>query len=141
MPKAGKLTTYDPKKILIACGTHTVTGYDEDNFVSVESSGDGITKITGCDGEIVRNIDPDHGSVVKITVLYGSDSNAFFQEQYNRDLETGEAIFPLMIQDLMGGYLFSAEQAWVAKPASKGFGKQGPNREWEIHTGESYQEG
>lgn len=140
MPKAGKLTTYDPKKILIAVGTHTVTGYDEDNFVSVEPAGDGISKVVGCDGEIVRNIDPDQTSVVKITLLYGSDSNAFFQSQYNRDQESGDAIFPIMIQDLMGGYLFSAEQAWVAKPATKGFGKQGPNREWEIHTGLSSQD-
>ena len=50
MSKAGKLKTYDPKKVLIAIGSHSVSGYADDSYVSVEPSGDGTTKKTGCDG-------------------------------------------------------------------------------------------
>ena len=131
--------TYDPKKILIVAGTHIVTGYADDSFVSVEPAGDGTTKKTGCDGEIVRSLNPDKSSTVKITLLQTSDSNAFFQSMYNQDQETGEAIFPLMVQDLMGNYLFNAEQAWVPKPATQGYGKESGTREWEIHTGQATQ--
>lgn len=50
--------TYDPKKVLIACGTHSVTGLADDAFVSVEPAGEGVTKKVGCDGEIVRSNQP-----------------------------------------------------------------------------------
>lgn len=133
MPKA-KLKTYNPKQVLAAAGTHIVTGYADDSFISIEPSGDGTTKKTGCDGEVVRSISPDHGSVIKVTLLQTSDSNSFFQEMYNRDQETGDAIFPFMVQDLMGGMLYQADQAWVPKPAVRGRGKEAGTNEWEIHT-------
>ena len=94
MSKAGKLKTYDPKKVLIAIGSHSVSGYADDSYVSVEPSGDGTTKKTGCDGEIVRSMSPDHSFVVKITLLQTSDSNSYLQNLYNRDQETGDAIEP-----------------------------------------------
>ena len=135
MSKAGKLKTYDPKKVLIAMGSHAFSGYADDSYVSVEPSGDGTTKKTGCDGEIVRSMSPDHSFVVKVTLLQTSDSNSYLQELYNRDQETGDAIEPIMVQDLMGGLLFSADQAWVPKPANRVRGTEATNNEWEIHTG------
>ena len=47
MSKAGKLKTYDPKKVLIAMGSHAFSGYADDSYVSVEPSGDGTTKKPG----------------------------------------------------------------------------------------------
>lgn len=135
MSKAGKLKTYDPKKVLIAMGSHAVSGYADDSYVSIEPSGDGTTKKTGCDGEIVRSMSPDHSFVIKVALLQTSDSNSYFQALYNRDQETGDAIEPIMVQDLMGGLLFSADQAWVPKPATRVRGKEATNNEWEIHTG------
>lgn len=132
--------TYDPKKVLIACGTHSVTGLADDAFVSVEPAGEGVTKKVGCDGEIVRSISPDKTSTVKITLLQTSDSNSFLQQMYNQDQQNGDGIFPLMIQDLMGGVLFSAEEAWVAKQSTFARGKSDTNREWEIHTGQGTME-
>ena len=132
--------TYDPKKVLIACGTHSVTGLADDAFVSVEPAGEGVTKKVGCDGEIVRSISPDKTSTVKITLLQTSDSNSFLQQMYNQDQQNGDGIFPLMIQDLMGGVLFSAEEAWVAKQSTFARGKADANREWEIHTGQGTME-
>ena len=64
-----------------------------------------------------------------------SESNSYFHEMYNRDQQTGDAIEPLMVQDMKGGMLFSADEAWVPKPSTRGFGKAAGTREWEIHTG------
>ena len=36
---------------------------------------------------------------------------------------------------VQGGMLFSADEAWVPKPSTRGFGKAAGTREWEIHTG------
>lgn len=129
--------TYNPKEVTIALGNHIVSGYADDSFITIDPNGNGITKKVGCDGEVVRSIDPDKTSIVKLVVLQTSDTNSFLQQKHNLDQETGEGMFPILIKDLKGGLVFSAEQAWAVKSASRQYGKESQNREWEIHTGES----
>ena len=50
------MQTYNPKKITIAFGTHIVTGYADDSFVTITAAGDGTTFKQGCDGEIIRSV-------------------------------------------------------------------------------------
>ena len=133
--------TYDPKKVLISFGSHAVTGTAEDSFVSIEPSGDGITKKVGCDGEVVRSIDPDRTAKITLTVLIQSPTVAWAQQQFDRDRETGSGTFPVQIKDLKGGLIFSASEAWIVKPPSREFGKEAPNREIEIDTGNATWEG
>lgn len=133
----GKIKTYNPKEVTIALGNHIVSGYADDSFVTIDPNGDGVTKKVGCDGEIVRSISPDDTSVVKITVLQTSETNSYLQARYKQDRETGDGMFPILIKDLKGGMVFSSDSAWPAKPASRGYGKESNNREWELHTGSS----
>lgn len=132
---AGNVKTYNPKKISISLGSHIVTAYADDSFVSVEPNGDGITKKVGCDGEIVRSVSPDDTYVVKLSVLQTSPTNKWLQDKFNADVKSGNGIFPILIKDLTGTMKFSATQAWVAKSVARGYGKESSNREWEIHTG------
>lgn len=129
--------TYVAKQVLIAAGNHSVTGYADDSFITITKNGDGITKKVGCDGEVVRAIDPDNSYQVKISLLQTSPSNAFFQQRFILDYDTGEGTFPLLIKDLKGGVVFSAEAAWVIKPADRTYGRDSNNREWTIDTGEA----
>ena len=131
----GKIKTYNPKEVLMSFGTHVPSGYAEDSFITVDPNGDGMTKKVGCDGEIVRSISPDDTYIVKVSFLQTSDTNSFLQERFNQDQKTGDGMFPILIKDLKGGLVFSADAAWVSKPASRGFGKEASNREWELHTG------
>lgn len=131
------IKTYNPKEITIACGNHIITGYAEDSFVAIDPNGDGITKKVGCDGEIVRSINPDDTSVIKISLLQTSESNSWLQARYNEDKKTGNGMFPVLIKDLKGGMVFSSDAAWAIKPTSRTYGKEAGNREWEIHTGSS----
>jgi hypothetical protein len=133
----GKIKTYNPKEVTVALGSHIVTGYADDSFISIDPNGDGITKKVGCDGEIVRSISPDDTAVVKLSVLQTSDTNAYLQQMHNMDRQNGEGMFSILIKDLKGGLVFSADSAWASKSASRGFGKEANNREWEIHTGSS----
>lgn len=127
--------TYNPKEVTIACGTHIVSGYAEDSFVGIDANSDGVTKKVGCDGEVSRSISPDDTFIIKISLLQTSDSNSFFQKRLDMDRKHGDGMFPILIKDLKGGMVFSAAEAWVLKPASRGYGKEAGNREWEIHTG------
>ena len=134
---AGKVKTYNPKEVTIACGSHIVSGIADDSFVSIEANGDGITKKIGCDGEIARAVSPDNTYKVKISLLQTSDSNTFFSNMFDVDRETGEGLFPVLIKDLKGGLVFSTEAAWVIKRSSVTRGKDTNNREWEIDTGDA----
>lgn len=131
---ADEIKTYNPKEVVVACGTHIVSGYADDSFISVEPNGDGITKKVGCDGEIARSISPDNTYKVKITLLQNSDSNSFFSNIADYDRATGNGLFPVLIKDLRGGLLFATEAAWVIKKSPATRGKETNNREWEIDT-------
>lgn len=131
----GKIKTYNPKEVTVALGSHIASGFADDSFVSIDPNGDGVTKKVGCDGEIVRSVSPDDTYVVKLSLLQTSATNAYLQERFAQDVKTGDGTFPLLIKDLKGGLVFSTDAAWPAKPASRGYGKEANNREWELHTG------
>lgn len=131
---ADAIKTYNSKEVVVACGTHIVSGYADDSFISIEPNGDGITKKVGCDGEIARSISPDNTYKVKITLLQNSDSNSFFSNIADYDRATGNGLFPVLIKDLRGGLLFATEAAWVIKKSPATRGKETNNREWEIDT-------
>ena len=44
---------------------------------------------------------------------------------------------PILIKDLKGGVVFSADDAWVQKQPSWVRGKDTNNQEWSIETGEA----
>lgn len=131
---ADAIKTYNPKEVVVACGTHIVSGYADDSFINIEPNGDGITKKVGCDGEIARSISPDNTYKVKITLLQNSDSNSFLSNIADYDRATGNGLFPVLIKDLRGGLLFATEAAWVIKKSPATRGKETNNREWEIDT-------
>jgi hypothetical protein len=133
--------TYDCKQVRIVLGPHMVEGLSDGTFVSIEANGDGITKKVGCDGEVVRSIDPDSTAKITMTVLYGSDTVGFCQEQYDKDHKTGDGTFMVQITDPKGGLIFSAQDGWVTKPPTREFGKEASDREIEIDTGEATWEG
>ncbi len=126
------VTTYNPKQVTMAYGSHIVTGYAEDSFITVEPMGNGTSSKVGCDGEVVRSIDPDGRFSVKITVLQNSPTNAYLQQVYDKDRTTGDEIQPLLVKDIKGNTSFSADKAWVAKPMSFARGKEAGNVEWTL---------
>lgn len=131
----GKVSTYNPKEVTCALGTHIAGGFAEDSFIAIDPSGDGVTKKVGCDGEVVRTVSPDDTYVIKLSLLQTSATNAFLEEQLKKDRKNGNGMFAVLIKDLKGGLVFSADAAWAIRSASRTFGKEAGNREWEIHTG------
>ena len=131
------MKTYDPKKVLISLGAHAVQGLSDGTFVSIEPGADGVTKKVGCDGEVIRSLNPDRSSKVTLTVNQYSPTVAFAQQMYEKDLITGDGTFPIMVKDLKGGLIFSAGVAWIVKSPSREFGKEAADRSIEIDTGEA----
>ena len=129
------IKTYNSRQVLISLGTHAVTGYADDSFVTIDQKGDGVTSKTGCDGEVARAVDPNEQYTIKISVQQQSPTNKFLQSMYAQDKLNGTGLFSVLIKDLTGNVQFSATSAWVLKQPSRTWGKDTNNREWEIETG------
>ncbi len=134
---AGKVKTYNSRQVVIAFGTHAVSGLADDSFVTIEEKGEGVTSVTGCDGEVARAIDPNKQYTIKISLLQMSDTGKYLRTQYKKDKTSGDGMFPVLIKDLKGGVVFSADDAWVQKQPSWVRGKGTNNQEWSIETGEA----
>jgi hypothetical protein len=132
---AGKIATYNPKKVTVSLGNHIANGFADDSFITIDANGDGVTKKVGCDGEIIRSVSPDDTYVVKLTLLQSSETNSWLQNRFDADVSNGSGMFPILVKDLSGSTVFYAPQAWPTKPTSRQFGKESNNREWEIQTG------
>jgi len=128
--------TYNPSRIVIIVLGFQITGYADGAFVNITMPSDGITTAVGADGEIARAVNPDRRCTVTITLQQTSPANDFLSSLFNIDILTcGGRVGPILIQDLCGTTIFSASQAWVAKPADLEFSKEITNRAWAIHTG------
>ena len=135
MAKVG-VKTYNCREVIMTFGTHIISGFAEDSFITIDPAGEGTTAVCGCDGEHSRSMDPNRSANIKISLNQTSDSNKYLNKILKLDSETGLGILPLMITDLRGGLLAHAEQAYIKKRPSTVYGKATQNREWEFGTGD-----
>lgn len=133
-----KVMTYSPKQVKIALGTHVVTGYADDSFVTIEASGEGVAKKTGCDGEVVRAISPDRSYNIKVAILQTSPTSKWLLNQFEKDQSDGTGTFAITVKDITGDTKFTTDCAWVVKCPSWVYGKDSNNREWELACGEGH---
>lgn len=133
----GEIMTYNSSKVVIALGSHAVSGYAEDSFVVIEPLDAGVSSKAGCDGEIVRSVDPNERFTVKLALLASSPTHKFLMNKYKQDKKDGSGIFPILVNDLTGKEKFSASMAWVTKIPSKTNGKEAQNKEWVLETGQA----
>lgn len=125
--------TYDPKKVICVFGPVAITGFAEGTFIAIETQGDGVTAIVGCDQEVVRSIPPDSIlKTVRVTLLQSSDSNDKLSLIHDTDNQTGAGIMPLAIKDLSGRTLMLSDSAWITKKPNVQRGKTASdgNCEW-----------
>jgi hypothetical protein len=126
-----ELRTYDAKKVIITLGSHTVTGYAEGTFVSIEPEGDGTVAQAGADGEVARSLSNNPLHTINITLQQTSPSNDAFSELLRRDRASGgRGVVPLQVRDLRGSTLFAASQAWVTNWPTIENGSELNDREW-----------
>lgn len=133
----GNMMTYNPAMVKIALGTHAVSGYAEDSFIVIDQLDNGVTSKAGCDGEVVRSVDPNNRFTVKMVLLPNSPTNIFLLKKYKQDKKDGTGHFPIMIKDITGEEKFVAATAWVTKIPSGNKGKEASNKEWTLETGQA----
>lgn len=128
------MKTYDPKKVMVQFGNRQITGFSEDDIISIQPNGDGVQTYVGADGEVQRSLDPNRTFNVEITLANTSKANDYLSTCYNMDNANGNGIKPLLIKDLSGTLLFFAEKAWVSNFPQAGRGRQINTNTWTITT-------
>lgn len=128
--------TYDPKKNIIIYGGRQLTGFAEDDMITIKPLGDGMQIYSGADGEVGRSVDPNRTFEVKVILATSSKSNDYLSECYNKDRRTGSYMLPLTIKDLSGSTLFFAKQAWVQNFPESKRGRKIDNQDWTFNTGQ-----
>lgn len=128
--------TYDPKKNIIIYGGRQLTGFAEDDMITIKPLGDGMQIYSGVDGEVGRSVDPNRTFEVKVSLATSSKSNDYLSECYNKDRRTGSYMLPLTIKDLSGSTLFFAKQAWVQNFPESKRGRKIDNQDWTFNTGQ-----
>ena len=128
--------TYDPKKNIIIYGGRQLTGFAEEDMITIKPLGDGMQIYSGADGEVGRSVDPNRTFEVKVSLATSSKSNDYLSECYNKDRRTGSYMLPLTIKDLSGSMLFFAKQAWVQNFPESKRGRKIDNQDWTFNTGQ-----
>ncbi|EHK65300.1 phage structural protein [Achromobacter arsenitoxydans] len=130
--------TYAPGQIKIVMGAIALSGLAEDTFVTVSEIGEGISSVSGADGEVARSMSRDSRLRIVVTLLQTSASNALLTALHQADKSTdGLGAVPVAVTDLRGKSLHAADSAWVVKTPDAGYAAKVGNREWVIETGQS----
>lgn len=125
--------TYSADKISITVASHTVVGYQDGSFVNIEPMGDGISSISGADGDVARSISLDPRNQITITLMQTSKSNDVLSSLYDADrISGGDGAFPITVSDLRGSTLV-AGTGWITNKASSTFSTSADQtREWTL---------
>lgn len=127
-----RVTTYNSKKVTCALGSHIVTGFADDSLIAIEESGDGVSVVSGADGELARSVDPSELFTLKLSLQQQSRSNKWLTQKYYADKTNESGTFSVNIKDLLGKDNFVADIAWVTKLPTVTKGKTQNNLEWTI---------
>lgn len=128
--------TYNPKKNIIIYGAKQLTGFAEDDMITIKPLGDGMQIFSGADGEVGRSIDPNSTYEVTVSLATSSKSNDYLSACFNKDRKTGKYMLPLIIKDLSGSTLFFAKQAWIKNIPESKRGRKISNQDWTFNTGQ-----
>lgn len=128
--------TYNPKKNIIIYGAKELTGFAEDDMITIKPLGDGTQIFSGADGEVARSIDPNSTFEVTVSLATSSKSNDYLSACFNKDRKTGKYMLPLIIKDLSGSTLFFAKQAWLKNIPESKRGRKIGNQDWTFNTGQ-----
>jgi len=69
-----------------------------------------------------------------VTLLQTSASNDALSALMALDEASGDGVGPLLLKDLSGRSLYSAETCWLEKPADGEYARDISDREWGVKT-------
>ncbi len=126
--------TYNPADVQLILAGIAVSGYADGTFIAIGRDNPSFTSGSGADSEGWRAKSNDKTGTCTLTLLQTSASNDAFSALAALDEASGDGVGPLLLKDNSGRSLYSAETAWLEKPADAEFAREQSDREWVIKT-------
>jgi hypothetical protein len=126
--------SYDPAKVTITFAGIIVEGYAKGTFVLAARNNPSFNLKVGSSGEGARAKSNDRSGTVTLTLQQSSASNDLLSAQAALDEASGDGIGSLLVKDLSGTTLCSAETAWIQKPTDVECSDEISDRQWVLET-------
>lgn len=126
--------TYDFKQVVVIFNGFQIQGYAEGAEVSIEYNEDMFTLQVGADGPGTRSKSNNESGRVTLPLMQSSPSNDVLSAFADADRLSNAGTGPLLIKDVSGRSLFTAEQAWIVKKPAANYGNEASAREWILET-------
>ena len=125
--------SYRADEVVVDFGGKRISGYGEDEFVSIADSTPRASKLVGADGEVVVSQHADKSGEVTITVLTTSDSNDIFQDALDRNQRGPGMVYKsLTVRDLNGRAKHLFAHCWVQEAPTVVHGRSGRAHAWKL---------
>jgi hypothetical protein len=128
------LIPYSADDVLIDFGGFQLHGLQKGSFCKLSHNADLATLKMGADGEPVLIRSVDDSAQLEVTLQQDSAANDWLTTQANLFRASGGGILPLMVKDLTGRTLHTAERAWVKKWSDTEYSDEDSPRVWVLET-------
>jgi len=130
----GDLREYSGDQIFVSFFGLPLGGWADGEFVRIERENPAFEDVVGTDGEVTRYKTMDERATVTIRTMQSSPVNDQLSALHNSDKNTpgGVGVGALLIQDLQGTFVSTAEKAWISKEPDVSFDRAPTEREWVI---------
>lgn len=126
------VNTYSSQQVTITVAGNLITGYADGDFCETSQDEDAFKKVVGADGSGSRSRNANQGGVVKLTLQQTSPSNDVLSTLANNDRLLGTGIGSVLVKDVSGRTVESAQAGWVKKLPNTKFAKDQGTVVWEI---------
>ncbi len=126
------MKTFDPKKLTVTLGTHTVTGFASDSMLAIELDSEVYNTDVDAYGNSSRFKINNTNATLTLTLSQASPSNDMLATFYALDVSANQGAFPVMIKDNSGTTLITSQFGYIEKLPSIEYGAESKNREWVI---------
>jgi hypothetical protein len=123
---------YSPDQYLFIFSGADIQGFADGTFMKAVRNEKSFKTKVGARGSVTRIRSRNFTGTVTITLQSISDSNDVLQGFLDIDEDTGLGFGSLMIKDLNGNTVATAETAWVTKVPDLERNDDAPNTEWEF---------
>lgn len=122
--------TYAFKRVVATVAARPITGFAEDQAITIEYDADTWSKTEGCDGEVTRVHQNRKGGKITFFLAASSDLNAYFDGLQKADDVSLFGQVPIVIVDVLGGTRFMCPQGWIMKDPGHTFNRELGVKEW-----------
>ncbi|NRA93811.1 MAG: DUF3277 family protein [Psychroserpens sp.] len=108
--------TYSFKHTNVIAGSFKMGGFGEEGGVTITRDETDFNKTIGADGRPSRSYIASTAGTVAITLMQTSESNAVLSQLLATDTRTLKGQVPLVVQDTLGGSVYTSTDAWLQGP-------------------------